>query len=77
LKYPALAIREPGRLDLVFWGLTTQGRGLGVKVRVETVARPPAHRESFWHRRCLVVVDGFYEWKPEGKAKQPFRIATS
>lgn len=41
---------------------------------METIARAPADRESFWHRRCLVVVDGFYEWKAEGKTKQPFRV---
>jgi putative SOS response-associated peptidase YedK len=71
---PLPVIREPGRLELVKWGLPTHGHGLGVNVRVETVARAPAYRESFWHRRCLVVVDGFYEWKAEGKTKQPFRI---
>lgn len=71
---PLPVIREPGRLELVFWGLPTQGRGLGVNVRVETVARAPAYRDSFWHRRCLVIVDGFYEWKSNGKTKQPFRV---
>ena len=71
---PLPIIREPGRVELVRWGLPKQGHGLGVNVRVETVARAPAYRESFWHRRCLVVVDGFYEWKPEGKTKQPFRV---
>jgi putative SOS response-associated peptidase YedK len=71
---PLPIIRESGHLELVRWGLPTQGRGLGVNVRVETVARAPAYRESFWHRRCLVIVDGFYEWKPQGKATQPFRI---
>jgi putative SOS response-associated peptidase YedK len=45
-------------------------------VRVESVARAPDYRESFRLRRCLVVVDGFYEWKPtEGKkGKQPFFV---
>ncbi len=71
---PLPIIREPGRLDLVRWGLPKRGHGLRVDVRVETVARAPAYRESFWHRRCLVAVDGFYEWKLEGKTKQPFRI---
>src|SRR5580692_6512124 len=73
-RQPLPIIREPGRLDLVRWGLPKLGHGLGVNVRVETVARAPAYRESFWHRRCLVVVDGFYEWKHEGKTKQPFRV---
>jgi len=71
---PLPIVREPGRLELGLRGLPTKGHGLGVNVRVETVARAPAYRESFWHRRFLVFVDGFYEWKPEGKTKQPFRI---
>lgn len=65
---------RPGRLELVKWGLPKHGHGLGVNVRVETVARAPSYGESFWHRRCLVVVGGFYEWKPAGKTKQPFRM---
>ena len=31
-----------------------------------------------WGQRCLVVTDGFYEWKkldPKGKEKQPYAIA--
>jgi putative SOS response-associated peptidase YedK len=71
---PLPIIRQPHRLELVRWGLPRPGHGLGVNVRVETVARAPAYRESFWHRRCLVIVDGFYEWRAAGKTKQPFRI---
>lgn len=31
----------------------------------------PAFREPFKHRRCLIVVDGFYEWC---SSKEPFYI---
>ncbi len=35
----------------------------------------PAFREAFKSRRCLVVADGFYEWRAEGKGpKQPYRF---
>ncbi|MGF1465495.1 MAG: SOS response-associated peptidase [Sandaracinaceae bacterium] len=48
-----------------------------LNARVETVSERSAFRDPFRRRRCLVVVDGFYEWRREGKAKVPhhFRLA--
>jgi putative SOS response-associated peptidase YedK len=37
------------------------------------VATKPAFRTAFKKRRCLVLDDGYYEWKAEGKAKLPYR----
>jgi putative SOS response-associated peptidase YedK len=46
-----------------------------INAMVETVATKPAFREPFQRRRCLVVMDGFYEWqKLAGGKKQPYRI---
>jgi putative SOS response-associated peptidase YedK len=45
-----------------------------INARAETVARKGSFRESFEKRRCLVVADGFYEWRREGKTKQPILI---
>jgi putative SOS response-associated peptidase YedK len=71
-------IREPHRLELLRWGLVLPGGrrhgAQGINARVETVARAPAYRESFRKRRCLVVVDGYFEWKKLEKARQPFLI---
>jgi putative SOS response-associated peptidase YedK len=70
---PVAVIRQLHRLELLRWGLPSAPHG-GINVRIETVARAPAYRSCFRARRCLVIVDGFYEWKREGKAKQPFLI---
>ena len=42
--------------------------------RAETITASPAFRDAFVRKRCLVPVDSFYEWKREGKVRQPYRI---
>ncbi len=43
--------------------------------RAETLTSSPAFRDSLRRKRCLVPVDGFYEWKRDGTKRQPFLIA--
>jgi putative SOS response-associated peptidase YedK len=46
-----------------------------INARAESVASKPAFRSAFLKRRCLVLADGFYEWRAEGKrSKTPFFI---
>jgi putative SOS response-associated peptidase YedK len=70
------------RGELLRWGLVpswSKSPETGLKMinaRVETVARRPAFRRAFERYRCLIVADGFYEWRrePDGR-KRAFHIA--
>lgn len=46
-----------------------------INARSETAAEKPSFRSAFKKQRCLVVADGYYEWKklPDG-TKQPYYI---
>jgi len=46
-----------------FWAKDEKIGSSLINARGETVATKPAFRSSFKKRRCLVLADGFYEWK--------------
>jgi len=81
---PIAVIPNDGKnqLDFYIWGLVPSwakdpqiGSRL-INARGETLAEKPSFRSAYRRRRCLVVGDGFYEWKkiPGQKSKAPFFI---
>jgi putative SOS response-associated peptidase YedK len=62
------------------WGLIptwSQDRNVGVKMinaRSETAAVKPAYRDSMARRRCILPADGWFEWRRETGAKEPFYV---
>jgi len=71
--------KEPVRqLSVMKWGLIpswskdSSGAAQMINARSETARVKPAFRDALKSRRCLIPADGFYEWKREGKTKQPF-----
>ena len=79
----APVVRKTGgkkNMDMLRWGLIppwSKDASIASKLinaRGETVAEKPSFRSAYESRRCLVPVDGFYEWRTEGGKKQPFRI---
>jgi len=48
-----------------------------INARAETAAEKPAFRASFRRRRCLILADGFYEWKSIQGKKQPYYISAT
>ncbi len=78
---PVIRARGGGReFALLRWGLVppwAKDAASGAKMinaRSETVADKPAFRAAWRERRCLAPADGFYEWRTENGAKQPFRV---
>lgn len=65
-------------LDLFHWGLVpfwAKDISIGNKMinaRAETVAAKPSFRTAFKKQRCLILADGFYEWKSVKGEKQPY-----
>ena len=68
------------RLLMFRWGLIpywAKEESIGNKLinaRAETLEEKPSFRRSFKQRRCLVLADGFYEWRKEGRVRKPYRI---
>jgi putative SOS response-associated peptidase YedK len=76
------------RGELLRWGLVptwSKSPETGLKMinaRLETADQSPAFRRAFERFRCLIVADGFYEWRADPSAstrgrrppKQPFHI---
>jgi len=79
---PVITNREKRRIQLFNWGLLpfwakdTSIRKNTLNARIETLAEKPSFRSSI-DKRCLVLVDGFYEWQwldELGKKKQKYLI---
>ncbi|MFN8073655.1 MAG: SOS response-associated peptidase [Mycobacterium sp.] len=64
------------RIRLMRWGLLPSWTKAGpdggppatgprlINARAETVTTSPAYRSAAQHKRCLIPMDGYYEWKP-------------
>ena len=81
---PVLAVRLNGEgireAGILRWGLIPHSANpdtfdrLLINARAETVAEAPAFRDAFQTHRCLIVADGFYEWRAEETGKKPVWI---
>ncbi len=75
---------SPGhnRAEMMRWGLIpfwAKDSKIGARMinaRAETVAEKPAFRNALKKRRCLILANGFYEWKKEEKGKTPMYIVS-
>jgi putative SOS response-associated peptidase YedK len=70
------------RVTMYKWGLIpswSKDPSIGermINARSESLAEKPSFRNAYRRRRCLILADGFYEWKTNtgNKSKQPIYI---
>lgn len=77
----AVAEHDDARILTSFrWGLVpfwAKDRRIGnkaINARIESAADKPMFRTSFADKRCLIPLDGFYEWERKAKGKLPHYI---
>jgi putative SOS response-associated peptidase YedK len=77
---PVITNKETDSIQLFQWGLIPHWakdmeiRKNTLNARIETIEEKPSYR-SYVNNRCLVLIDGFYEYQwqdPKGKVKKPF-----
>lgn len=77
---PVITNKETDSIQLFQWGLIPHWakdmeiRKNTLNARIETIEEKPSYR-SYVNNRCLVLIDGFYEYQwqdPKGKGKKRF-----
>jgi len=68
-------------LAMLRWGLVpywAKDPSIGnrmINARSETVTEKPSFRSAYRKRRCLILADGFYEWRKAADGKTPYFIS--
>ena len=83
-ELPVIAHDAPGEIRLYQWGLIPRWtkdqatadkiRALTANARSDTIYEKTSFKDSIEFRRCLVIVDGFYEWQESRGIKYPYHI---
>ena len=83
-KTPIISSVQPDVIQTFHWGLIPSfcqtmkdAKDMMTKTlnaKSETVFSLPSFKNSIRQKRCMVLVDGFYEWRTIGKQKYPYYI---
>ena len=83
-SHPKLPIIKQGVIELSEWGLipsfavneekANELANMTLNARSDTIREKPSYKKSIVSQRCLLVVDGFFEWRHENNRKIPFYI---
>jgi putative SOS response-associated peptidase YedK len=84
-RHPVISNESTQSIQFFQWGLVPfwtkdeiaaeRIRTRTINARAETIHQKPSFRASIMTKRCLVLVDGFYEWRQEGNKKYPHYIS--
>jgi len=83
--HPVIADESIQSISFFQWGLVPfwtkdesaaeRMRTQTLNARAETIHQKPSFRAAIMTKRCLVLVDGFYEWREQAKKKYPYYIS--
>ncbi|NND05106.1 MAG: SOS response-associated peptidase [Saprospiraceae bacterium] len=77
---PVIKNKDKDHFAPLRWGLIpfwAKDHKIGYKMinaRIETLHEKAAFKQALQKRRCIIPMDGYYEWKKMGKGKVPHRI---
>ena len=83
-QLPVITNKKPNQIQLLHWGLiphwiennskAKQIRLKTLNARSETITEKPSYKKLINKNHCLVIADGFYEWRLEGNKKKRYLI---
>ena len=73
LIYKDKRIIKPMRWGLIpSWAKDDKFGARMINARIETLLEKPSYRNLVSSNRCIIIADGYYEWKKEGDRKIPY-----
>lgn len=78
--FPVITNQDNGHINIFKWGLIpfwSKDANISFKLinaRSETIMDNKIFKPAFQQRRCLIPLDGFYEWDKKSSKKKPYRI---
>ena len=82
-EMPVITHSNPKEASFFRWGFIpnwSEQESVGANLfnaKAENIFSKAPFKQAIKNQRCLILADGFYEWKREGKNKVPYRITLS
>ena len=79
-RLPIILEDEPNQIVMAHWGYPIH---IGdtekelINIRAESIKTKPFFKKAAQKHRCIILADGFYEWKKEADRKRPYKLTVS